>query len=314
MASPGVADVHVDAALTSYSRAYFHSPNDFIWNKVAPLVGVPKQSDRYYIYTLADTARTDAQKRAPGTEIALRDYTLSNTPYFCDVVGVGMDISEQVTANADPALDPEADAMRVLIEDLNIYMEQQWAATFFVTGVWGTSNNAQNWADDASDPIGALLTAKSTIRQNTGFQPNTLILGATAWENALANHPDILSRIPAQMPAAATPEFLGQLVGLNVLVAGTIRNTAAENLTASYSDNLGGHALVCYVEPNPGLRSQTSMITFNWTALTGAADGIRAKRYDIPQTDAFPRLEVEIAFDQVLTASDMGYWFNTVTS
>jgi hypothetical protein len=315
MANPGLADVHIDAALTDYSRAYFQAAEGFVWNKVAPLIPTMKQSDKYFVYDIAETARSDARKRAPGTESALRDYTLSQDSFFADVWSIGMDISEQVLANADDPLDPEQDAVRVLTEDIMIRLEQEFASTFFSTSIWGTDDTDENWSSDASDPIGALLSGINTVRGNTGYTPNTLVLGAASWYNALANHPDILSRIPSNLPQIATPQFLANLIGVqNVYVAQSIRNTAQENLTASFSDNLGAHALLCYVAPNPGPRTATAAAAFNWTGLTGAAGGIRTLRNEIPHKDAFPRIEVQTALDFKVVGSDLGYFFSAVTT
>jgi hypothetical protein len=315
MANPGLRDVHVDSILTDFSHALFQDQSAFVATQAAPLVGVPKQTDRYMIYDKAETMRSDAKKRAPGTQSALRDWTLSQDNYNCDVWSIGANISEQVLANADDPLDIERDTVSVLTEDILIRMEQEWASTFFTTSVWTTDDTNENWADDASDPIGALLTGANTMRGLTGKMPNTLILGAAAWNLALANHPDILSRIPSNMPAIATPNFLGQLIGVDrVLIGQSIRNTAAENLAFSASDNLGAAALLAYVNPNPGPRAATAMATFNWTGFHGSQNGIRVVRNDIPQEDAFPRVEVQAAFDFKVISADLGVFFSAVTT
>jgi hypothetical protein len=314
MANPGLADVHVDAILSDFSHALFQDASGFVWNQAAPLVATVKQSDRYFVYDKAETMRSDAQKRAPGTQSALRDYTLSQDSFFCDVYSIGMNISEQVIANSDDPLQPEQDAVRVLMDDLMIRMEQDWASTFFGTSIWTTDDTDENWADDASDPIGALLAGINTMRGLTGKRANTLVLGADAWYLALANHPDILGRLPNNVAQIATPNFLGDLLGLKVIIGESIRNTAQENLAFSASDNLSASALLTYVNPSPGPRSATAMSTFNWTGLTGASNGIRVVRNDIPHEDAFPRVEVQSAFDYKVISADLGVFFSAVTS
>ncbi len=99
-----------------------------------------------------------------------------------------------------------------------------------------------------------------------------------------------------------------------MLVGRTIRNSAAENLAFSASDNLGAHALLAYVTPNPGVRSATAMATFAWTGFLGASDGIRVVRNDIPHEDAFPRVEVQSAFDFKIIDADLGVFFSAVTT
>ncbi len=315
MATPDLASVHVDAILSDFSHALFQDEGAFVARAAAPLIPVSKQTDKYFVYDKAETMRSDAALRAPGTETTLRDYRLSQQAFHCELRSVGYNISEQILANQDDPLDAERDAVAVLTEDILIRMEQDWAAKFFTTSVWTTDDTDENWADDASDPIGALLTGANTMRGLTGRMPNTLILGADAWNLALANHPDILSRIPSNMPAIATPQFLGSLIGVDrVLIGQSIRNTAGENLTFSASDNLGAAALLAFVNPNPGVRAATAMATFNWTGLTGAGNGIRVLRQEIPEQDAFPRVTVEAAYDHQVVSADLGVFYSAVTS
>ncbi len=315
MATPDLASVHVDAILSDTSFALFQDEGSFVARAASPLIPTQKQTNKYFIYDKENTMRSDAARRAPGTETHLRDYTLSQDQYHCELFSVGHNISEQNLANQDDPLDEENDTVAVLTEDILIRMEQDWASAFFTTSVWTTDDTNENWADDASDPIQALLTGANTMRGLTGRMPNTLILGADAWNLALANHPDLLSRIPSNLPAIMTQAFLGSLIGVDrVLVGGSIRNTAAENLAFSATDNLGANALLAFVTPNPGRRAATSMATFNWTGLAGMNNGIRVLRQEIPEQDAFPRITVEAAFDYKVVNADLGVFFSAVTT
>jgi len=315
MPSPGLGDVHIDAALTDFSTAYFQDPSSYVWPRLAPMVGTPQQSNRYFTYTKADLLRTVAEKRAPNTEAPVRNYQLSDSRFFCDVWSVAHDISEQVAANADAVLDPEQDAARLLAQDLNIRMDVEAASTFFATSIWGTDDTNEDWSDAASDPLGAISTGVKTVLQNTGFTPNTLILGPGAWYNVLDKHPDIIARLPDNAPRIATPEFIGTLAGIpNVIVAKSIRNSAEEGLTASYGFNFGAHCLLAYVDPAPGPRSPTAAVTFNWTGLLGQSSGIRTLRHEMAWKDALPRIEVQSAFDMVAVGTDLGYFISDVDS
>lgn len=312
---PTSAQVHVDAALTDFAAGqYFQDASNYVWHQASPLIGVSKQSDRYHVWSRADLLRSDTRKRAPGTKAARRDWGLSNNPYFADVRAIAHAISEQTRANADPSVNLETSVTRGLMQDMHIALEVDWAATFFVTGVWGTSNAAQNWSDAASTPIEAIATAKGTVLGNTGFEPNTLVLGYDGWR-VLMNHPDVIGRLPDNAPRIGTPGFLGNLLGFErVLICTAVRNTAQEGATASYSFVDSDHALVCYVDPNPGTDRPTAMGTFNWTGFHGASNGVRVQRQDIPDEDALPLITVESALDFRVVASELGYWFGNVSS
>lgn len=316
MAEPSLGDVHVDTALTDFSVAYFQDQTNFIARQFSPIVGSPKQSNKYYVYDKAETMRTDATKRAPNTEAPVRNYTLSTSQFFCDVFSIASDVSEQVRANADPVLDPEEDAATICMQDILIRMEVDFAAAAFVTGVWGTSSTpGTTWDDSASTPIEDIATGIDTIEANTGKTPNRFLIGSAVWRE-LRHHPDITARLPDNAPRIVTRDFLANLLDVDqVLVAKAIRNTADEGATASYSRiATDSNAVLAYVDPNAGPRQPTAMKTFVWTDLIGSSDGIRTKRMEMPWKDALPRVETDAAYDFVITGSDLGYAFITAVT
>ena len=176
MAQPSLADVHIDAALTDFSVAFFQDADKFVARQFSPVVPVGKQSDKYFIYDKAETLRTDAVKRAPGTEAAVRNYKLSTGNFFCDVYSIASDVSEQIRANSDPALDPEEDAAKLTMGDIMMRMEVDFAAAAFATSIWDTNvvgtTNFVKWNDPSSVPITDISTGIETIGDNTGFDPN----------------------------------------------------------------------------------------------------------------------------------------------
>ena len=100
------SSVHIDAPLSNLTTAYAQSQENFIADKVFPIVGVDKQSDKYYQYNRANMNRTgDVKKLAPRTEVERIGMTVSSDSYFADVYGLGMDFVEQTIANEDTALD-----------------------------------------------------------------------------------------------------------------------------------------------------------------------------------------------------------------
>lgn len=320
MPQPTLADVHVDTPLSDFSLAYFQSQTTPIWNRVFGRIATSRQSNKFYTYTKADLLRSDAQRRAPNTESAGRGYQLSTDTFYCDVTAVHIDVSEQVAANADPPLDPEEDAARITVQDINIALDVDWGTAFFATGIWGTdvtgTTDFTKWSNPAASPLEDFAAGIVTVKQNTGFTANTLVLGFNTWWGSttaagLMNHPDIIARLPDNAPRIATPEFLANLIGIpRVVIADSIRNTAQEGATASYSFIQGDSALLCYADPNPGPRSPNAGSTFVWTGLVGSTEGIRTKRMEIPHMDALPRVETDVAVDFKAVGTDLGYFFS----
>ena len=315
MAEPGLSDVHVDAALTDFTTAYFQKEEAFISTQFAPVAPSGKQSNKYYVYDKAETMRTDARKRAPNTEAPVRNYTLSTDSFFCEVTSIASDVSEQVRANADPALDVEEDAARICAEDIRLAREIDFATEAFSDSVWGTTvtgtTDFVKWNDPSGTPIEDVAAGVEAVEAVTGFTPNTLVIGAKVLNTGLRTHPDILARLPDNAPRVVRNEFLAALFGVErVLVAKAIQNTSDEGATASYSRILGNHALLAYVNPSPGLRLPTAMRMFVWSGLIGSENGMRTKRMEMPWKDAMPRVETDATWDFKVTGSDLGYFFS----
>lgn len=318
MPQPTQTDVHVDRPLTNISTAYIQSATAFVSGQVFREVPVENQTDKYYTWTKADWFRDEAKVRADTTESAGSGYGLSTDSYSCDVYAFHKDIGDQVRANADAGIDLESGATRFVTQRLLVRQENQWVSDYFGTGKWGTdvtgNSNFTYWSDyTASDPITNIEDGKRTILVNTGFMPNTLVMGYDVWIK-LRHHPQILNRISGGAtsgnPAMVTQELVAQVVGVErILVAQAVQNTAVEGETAVYAFTHGKHALLCYANPNPGLLEPSAGYRFVWRGVSdgmGANIGITRFRMQNLRAD---RVEAQIAWDNKLVATDLGYFF-----
>ena len=312
MPQPTQSAVHVNRPLTMLSVAYAQAQSAFIADKVFPVVPVDKQSDLYYVYTKNDWFRDEAKPRGAGTESAGGGYNLSTASYKCDVFAFHKDIPDQVRANEDVPLNSDRDATEFVTNRLLLRREIQWATDFFTTSVWGTDLTPSNlWSDyAASDPIGDIRTGVRTVKVNTGFEPNTLVLGYDVFAK-LQDHPDIVDRYKYTNREVITEQMLARLFKVErVLVAGGVKATNVENETAAYSFIHGKHALLCYTNARPGILQPSAGYIFSWrgvSAGSGYTIGTSKFRMEHLKSD---RVEGEIAFDNKVIGSDLGYFFN----
>jgi hypothetical protein len=101
------------------------------------------------------------------------------------------------------------------------------------------------------------------------------------------------------------------VLGLDeVITSDSIRNTAQEGLTETADFNLGDSALLLHAPATAGPRTATAGIRFNWSGLLGATQGVRTKRFEIPQDDAFPRVETDMTFDHDIVTAALGRFFS----
>lgn len=319
MPQPSINQVHVDAILTNISVAYMQREENFIADKVFPVVPVDKKSNKFFTYTKNDWFRDEAQIRADGTASAGSGYGLSTASYSCDVYAFHKDVGDQARANSDNPLSPDQDATRFVTQRMLIRQEIQWVSDYFTTGVWATdkvgATDFTRWDDYAgSNPIDDVEDGKETILGATGFMPNTLVMGYQVFRQ-LKHHPDIIDRIKYTTAQNVTPDLLARMFEVDrVMVSMAIKATNVEGETAAYAFTHGKNCWLGYVAPNPGLLTPSAGYTFSWTDVSdglGVNVGISKFRMDELRAD---RIEAQMSWDNKVVATDLGYFWSAAVA
>lgn len=317
MPTPG--DRHTNRPLTNVSVAYLQQASNFIASRVFPTVPVQKQSDQYYTYPKGAWHRGEAQKRAPRTESAGGDFTLSTASYFANVYAFHRDISDQERGNADSVFNLDREATEFATHQLLVKRDKEWADTFFSSSVWdidlsGSSTDYTQWDDySSSDPIGDVQTQAYEIASTTGYMPNTLVLAPQVFRT-LRNHPDVLDRIKYTQQGIVTRDLLASVFEVdNVYVPMSIRNAEVEGATDSIDFMFTDAALLCYSAPSPSIMRPSAGYTFKWAGLPGGSAGIRTNRFRMDHLAA-DRIEVEDTWDMKVVATDLGAFFGDALS
>ena len=325
MPQPNINSVHVDAILTNISVAYLQNQDNFIADKVFPVIPVDKKSDKFFTYTKNDWFRDEAQRRAGGTESAGGGYGLSTGSYNADVFAFHKDVDDQTLYNADAPLNPLREATEFVTRRLMLRKEIQWNTDFFAGGIWAndydgvsgapSTNEVKQWSDyAASDPIDDIEDAKAGILSTTGMEANTLVLGYDVFR-ALKNHPDIVDRIKYTSSQTVTADMLAAMFDVpRVIVSKAVKATNNEGATGAYAFTSGKKALLCHVAPTPGLLTPSAGYSFSWTGVSGglgATIGTSQFRMESLKAD---RIEAEMAFDNKVIASDLGWFWDSVVA
>jgi len=325
MPQPSLNSVHVDAILTNISVAYLQNQDNFIADKVFPVVPVDKKSDKYFTYTKNDWFRDEAQRRADGTESAGSGYNLSTGTYSADVWAFHKDVGDQTVANADAPLNPLREATEFVTRRLLLRKEIQFVSDFFTTGVWAddvtgvagapSSGETKQWSDySSSDPINDIEAGKSEILSSTGMEANTLVLGYEVFRQ-LKNHPDLVDRIKYTSSQTITEDMLARMFDLDrVLVAKAVKATNNEGASEAYSFAYGKSALLCHTASAPGLLTPSAGYTFAWTGVSGGIGstiGVSSFRMESLKAE---RVEAEMAFENKVIGADLGYFWNTIVA
>ena len=332
MPQPVYGDVHISAALTNVSVAYFQGNDAYIADKVFPNVPVQHQTDQYFVWTKGDFFRDEAQIRADAVESAGTGFNVTTASYAAKVYALHKDIGPQVRANADPAIDIDVTTTRVLMQKLLIKRDRQFASTYMKTGVWTGASDATGtaggtpgtttpafWNDDAlGDPFTDIATAQTSILQSTGYKPNILVISFPVFQ-ALRKHPLIIDRMKyTGVPTVSTNITAGMMASMfdvdRVLVSEGVYNSAQEGATNSFSFIVGKHALLCYAAPSPALMTPSAGYTFGWSGFTGLNNlGIRTNQIPMNWLGmGTVRDECEMAFDMQIVSADLGAFFSGI--
>lgn len=325
MPQPTLSQVHIDAPLTNLSVAYMQKQENFIADKVFPIVPVDKKSNKFFVYRKNDWFRDEAQRRADGTESAGSGYNLDTDSYSADVWAFHKDVGDQVLNNADAPLTPLREASEFVTHRLLLRRELQFVSDFFTTSIWGTdvtgvsgspsSGEFKQWNNSAATPIDDIEVGKSAILASTGFEANTLVLGYDVFKY-LKNHSSIVDRYKyTQAGAYVTEDLLAKVFGVDrVLVAKAVKATNNEGASGAYSFAFGKAALLCHVAPNPGLLTPSAGYTFAWTGVSeGLGSTLGVSQFRMEHLKA-TRVEGQVAFDNKVVGSDLGYFFTTAVA
>lgn len=322
---PTPGDVHVNRPLTNVSIAYLQGQTRFVAARAFPPIPVQKQSDRYFVYNKGDLMRDEAKARAPGTESAGMDYSIDNTPtYSCTKYALHKDVDDDTVANADAPLRPERDAAEILADKLLMKRDALFVDSFFKTGVWDTdwdgvaagpgANQFLQWDAANSDPIADIDNANEAMSALSGYDANVIVMGKAVF-NVLKNNSAVVDRIKYTQRGLITTDILASLFGVDeVIVAGSVRNTAAKGAADSIARIFGKHVLLAYREPRPAIMKPTAGYIFSWAGLYGAGnDGLRTKRFRMEHLNSM-RIESEFAYDMKVVASDCGAFLEDAIS
>jgi len=353
---PVSQQLHVDRYLTNMAIAWSQDQANFISDKVFPVVPVMKESDFYAVYNRAYFYRDEMQIRPLGGRPPEAGYEVTHQRYNCLEWALEDKIDDRIRANADQPLDPDLSAMRLLTGQALIHRDKLWQEAFFKTGVWeggskkGTQSEVGNWVGNETagtsaeqevngaftfwdirqangmatgnasgcEPIAFIESRKLEVASQTGYMPNTLVLGASVYK-VLKNHPAVIERIKYTQRGIVTTDILASLFDVDrVLVPLAVINKAAEFLPSSTSGEEFGFvvspksAMLCYAAPAPTIQAPSAGYTFAYTGLipgvTNAFGGIIQRgREELAHSDV---IQIRASYTQVATSKALGIFIS----
>ncbi len=312
---PQVNEVHIDAALTNLSVDYRNPA--FISDILAPVVGVRKQFDRYFIYDPDREAfRSSDDRRAPGAEANEIDFALSTDTYSCEDHALTSVIPDEERDNADPPIQPNVDRTEFLRDKIDLNKEIELAALATDATVITQSETlagTDQWSAFAtSDPVAAVEAKKGVIIESVQVMPNTLVLPYEVYSKVRI-HPAVVDRAELAVTGMVGPDVLARIFDVEqVLVPRALRNAALPGQAPDMQFVWGKDALLCFLPRRPALKQVALAYTFQWGGAPGTLSGhaVEMWREDRRKADV---IRVQRYYDQKIVAPDAAYlWKSAV--
>jgi hypothetical protein len=266
----GGGNVHIDQVLTDISVAWPN--NDFVGDRLFPVVTVRKQSDKYYIFGReAWGLPVNGDLRAPGTPaMEVPGLTLSLDTYFAQEHALKIAVTPEERENADNPLQPEADGTGLVTQQLLLGRELAiknlvTATATYDTGYSTTLSGTAQWSDYTnSDPIGDWRTGVRKIHSGLFIEPNTAVIPYQVM-SVLEDHPDFIERIKYSERGILTADIIAAVLGIaSVIVPGVGYNSANPGQTASLGYLWGKDVLMAYVPPRAAMKTPAFGYEFCW--------------------------------------------------
>jgi hypothetical protein len=316
--NPTINQVHVNRPLTNLSVAYIQDQNEFIADKVFPVVPVSKKSDDYYVYDKETFARAIAHQREGAEESKGSGWKVGTDTYKCRQQSFHHDVPKDIAENNDAPLEPFKDAVDFVTRAMLLKREKDFIDAYVRSGVWtneeATVANTDKWDNYTdSDPYTHVQNAVRTVQKACLVKPNVLLLSPYAFD-ALANHPDLKDRYKYTTSESLTAEMLARVLKIErVLVGEAVSVTSNEGQTSTMDYMMGKNALLVYAARRPSILMPSAGYIFSWNAF-GNKYGARITRFPMKHLNNAERVEGDMAYDVKVVCADAGYFFGNVVS
>ena len=264
--------------LTQTATKFMHNANEFVGRVLFPFFFTGEQAAQYYVFDRENALNipTDIQ-RAPGTGYSRSVMKLSDDSYACKEYGHEEPVDDIEKAKYASALDADRAAV---VRGTNIIMVNHELRSYaLATGAGvATSSPGTKWDAAGGDPIGDVKASREVIHDNCGMDPNLLVIGRDVF-NVLSELDVILQKIKYVQKGIVTADLLAPIFGVDrVVVAGVVKNNAAEGQTISPAKIWGESVVLAHVNSAQDLKAPNFGRTFAWNKNTGR-NGVLVKSY-----------------------------------
>lgn len=252
----------VDELLTEASSML--KPEEFICEQVLPFIGVDRNTGKLAKYGTNHLRIEQSLVAGRGKFRRVETITRSQSTFSLEGHGLEGLVTEDDYNNVQEPYDAEKDETLGLTTVLWLEKEKSLAdaltSTSIITANVTLSGTSQFSDHLNSDPIARSITARTAIKSNCGFFPNTAILSDIVAEH-LRFHPQFLDFLGFKdnRPGGLSDQELAKALNVKrVLIGSAVYETAKEGQTSDLDNIWGKHLVFAYI-PMQAAPYQTSL-------------------------------------------------------
>jgi hypothetical protein len=308
-------DLHVDVPMSQAIMNYRTEGLQATY--IFPVLPVRKQTNLIPYFPLGEFIRNESCERAPGTDANQVRFSVGTMIYACKNYALRFPLTLEDRENADEVWQVRQNGAFLIVDCLNIAKEVRVfnsvnsgtnVSTIFLPA------SACNAAANAGNPYTMLTKVINQTEDITGFRPNNLLFGQTAWRTFLTN-----SAITGKLfPHGGGVPVLGQAQALFDMASAEIHrgyyNTAAEGAAASLGKFFDDAVLGFYQPPGQGQLGPRPRYaaTLRWTLPAIPNMAVEALPFDRFKKAEF--VEVGVYDDEKILDSNLAFIFKGVNS
>lgn len=256
--------VFVDPLLTDVYLGYKNA--ELIADILAPKVAVRKESGIFFKNDKSNLIVPASTKRGLTGQANRITGKLTTDTYTLQEHTLEEYIDDRILKTYDAPFEPRRNATNRIAGQLAIEKENELITNLAAATASGNVvDSAGNWATAGTNLRSAMLTGKDYIHVRTGVRPNTLVLDRLTYNQLIATNTDFKSSIAYtsdKTEANMRNLIAGYFDVSNVLIAGGIKQSAAESGTGSFLWSTKGVAYLAYINPTPALEEPSALYQF----------------------------------------------------
>ncbi len=308
-------DLHVDVPMSQAIMNY--RTEGLVGEFIFSVVPVSKQTNLIPYFPLGEFLRNETCERAPGTEARIVRFDVGTMAYACKNYALRFPMTIEDRENADEVWNVRQNGAFLITDCLRIRKEVRCfnsvnsstnvSTIFKPVSAWNASANAGN-------PYIDLTNAMNQTQDLTGFRPNKLVFGQTAWRTFYTNSA-ICAKLYPHGGGVPTLEQAKQLLQVDeIRVAEGYYNSAGKGLTASLSKFFDDAVLGFYQPAGQGQLGPKprAYATLRWSVPGIPNMAVEALPYDAYKKAEF--IEVGVYDDEKVLDKNLAFMFKGVNS